>query len=106
YVFILILGGLQGFMGWIMVKSGLEERIFVDPVKLMIHLVLAGGLLMLVYRLALENLQPMTIRLYNKTIRKLLTLVLVFTTIQIAFGGLVAGSRAALAYPTWPKMGD
>lgn len=106
YIFILILGGMQGFMGWIMVKSGLEERIFVDPLKLMLHLLLAAALVILVYRLALENLRPKVIRLFDKRHRNLLILVLVLAIIQVGFGGLVAGSRAALAYPTWPKMGD
>ncbi|MCB0501602.1 MAG: COX15/CtaA family protein, partial [Bacteroidetes bacterium] len=32
YLLILVLGGMQGAMGWIMVASGLEDRVFVDPV--------------------------------------------------------------------------
>ncbi|MCP4120497.1 MAG: heme A synthase [Bacteroidetes bacterium] len=105
YIIVLVLGGMQGVMGWVMVKSGLEERIFVDPVKLMLHLILAAALILLVYRLALENLIPMAIRPYNFSVRKLLGVIIILTLIQISFGGLVAGSRAALAYPTWPKMG-
>jgi cytochrome c oxidase assembly protein subunit 15 len=105
YIVVLLLGGMQGFVGWIMVKSGLEDRIFVDPVKLMLHLVLATTLLVLVYRLALENLSPPAVRLYDRRVRQLLGILVVLLMVQIAFGGLVAGSRAALAYPTWPKMG-
>ena len=105
YLFILLLGGLQGFIGWIMVKSGLEDRVFVDPLKLMLHLLAAAALLILVYRLALENLRPPTIRFYSKRIRILFTVLIVLTIIQLGFGGLVAGARAALSYPTWPKMG-
>ena len=97
---------VQAAMGWIMVASGLEDRVYVDPVKLMLHLFFATALLFLVYRLALENLSPQKVRLYNKSIRKQLSFLLILTTIQICLGGIVAGSRAALAYPTWPKMGD
>ena len=35
------LGGLQGFVGWWMVKSGLEARVSVAPERLAIHLGLA-----------------------------------------------------------------
>lgn len=106
YIMVFLLGGLQGAVGWIMVKSGLEDRIFVDPVKLMLHLVLAAVLLLAVYRLALENLSPPAVRLYDRRIRRLLGILVVLTLVQISFGGLVAGSRAALAYATWPKMGE
>ncbi|MEZ5004489.1 MAG: COX15/CtaA family protein [Chitinophagales bacterium] len=106
YLLILVLGGMQGAMGWIMVASGLEDRVFVDPVKLMLHLFLAVILLMLVYRLALENLQPPVVRLYNRSDRRLISALIIFIFIQIGFGALVAGSRAALAFPTWPRMGE
>ncbi len=105
YLLILVLGGMQGAMGWIMVASGLEERVFVDPVKLLLHLMLAVVLLLLVYRLALENLRPPKVRLYDKGLRKLISVLIIFIAIQICMGALVAGSRAALAYATWPKMG-
>jgi cytochrome c oxidase assembly protein subunit 15 len=56
--------------------------------------------------LALENLGPPNVRLYDKWIRKRLTFLVLLTILQICLGGLVAGSKAALAYPTWPKMGN
>ena len=105
YVIVFLMGALQGTVGWIMVKSGLQERIFVDPVKLMMHLGLAALLMVVVYRLALEQLNPPVVKLYNRNVRRILTALFILTMIQICFGGLVAGSRAALAYPTWPKMG-
>ncbi|MEZ5023022.1 MAG: COX15/CtaA family protein [Chitinophagales bacterium] len=106
YLLILVLGGMQGAMGWIMVASGLEDRVFVDPVKLMLHLFLAVILLMLVFRLALENLMPPTVKLFNKSDRRLLSGLIIFILVQIGMGAIVAGSRAALAYPTWPRMGE
>jgi cytochrome c oxidase assembly protein subunit 15 len=106
YVIIMLLAAIQAAMGWIMVASGLEDRVYVDPVKLMLHLFFATLLLIFVYRLALENLGPPNVRLYDKWIRKLLTFLVLLTILQICLGGLVAGSKAALAYPTWPKMGN
>ncbi len=105
YIVVLVLIILQGVMGWIMVQSGLQERIFVAPLKLMIHLFLAALLFVLVYRLALENLHPPRVRLYDRGIRKLLFILVILTMVQLCFGAFVAGSQAALAFPTWPKMG-
>src|SRR5271168_354077 len=39
---VLALGGLQGFVGWWMVKSGLVDRIEVEQERLAIHLLLAS----------------------------------------------------------------
>src|SRR5688572_25205728 len=36
-----VLGGLQGFLGWFMVKSGLTERTSVSHIRLAIHLIAA-----------------------------------------------------------------
>src|SRR6476646_3088021 len=38
---ILALGGLQGFIGWFMVQSGLEARVDVSPYRLALHLSVA-----------------------------------------------------------------
>jgi cytochrome c oxidase assembly protein subunit 15 len=106
YIIIMILAAIQAAMGWIMVASGLEDRVYVDPVKLMLHLFFATVLLIFVYRLALENLHPPKVRLFKNGVRNLLTFLVLLIILQICVGGLVAGSKAALAYPTWPKMGN
>jgi cytochrome c oxidase assembly protein subunit 15 len=42
-----LLGGLQGAIGWIMVKSGLnEENLYVNHIRLAIHFIAALGLLL------------------------------------------------------------
>jgi heme a synthase len=40
-LFLFALGGLQGFLGWFMVKSGLTERTSVSHYRLAIHLIAA-----------------------------------------------------------------
>jgi len=40
-IFLLVLGGLQGFIGWWMVKSGLVDRVDVSQYRLAVHLTLA-----------------------------------------------------------------
>jgi heme a synthase len=96
----------QGAVGWIMVASGLKAGMTaVAPVKLTLHLTLASLFLASVVAMATHLSPP---RAGNAvTARKLLggsiaLLVLVF--VQIALGGLVAGSKAGLAYNTWPLM--
>ncbi len=102
------LGGLQGFIGWYMVQSGLVDRTDVSQYRLALHLSIAAlifaGLLWLVFdvspaqknRVRLHTLRPGT-----ATTAKVL-LVLLFG--QIALGALVAGMKAGLAHNTWPLM--
>ncbi len=100
-----VLGGLQGAVGWIMVRSGLApDMVAVAPVKLMAHLVLACGLLVAVLAVAIGlggGRQPAPAGL------RLAAAVLVgLVLLQIALGALVAGHHAGLIYNTWPRMGD
>jgi cytochrome c oxidase assembly protein subunit 15 len=105
YGMLLILGGLAGLMGWIMVASGLEEdMVLVNPVKLMGHLLIACSIFMYLARLIAEHYYPKERKRFDASARKLITLLMVFIVVQIAFGGLVAGSKAALNCTTWPLM--
>lgn len=106
YLIILFLGGAQGLMGWVMVKSGLGDMPWVNPLKLMLHLILASILLVLTYRVGLERLYPQKIKLFSKGLLRMLNFLLILIFIQLCLGALVAGWKAAIPYPTWPKMGD
>src|SRR5262249_20083843 len=53
-VMILGLGGLQGFVGWFMVQSGLTERIDVSPYRLALHLGIAAAIFAVVLWTALD----------------------------------------------------
>jgi cytochrome c oxidase assembly protein subunit 15 len=57
-IVLFLLGGLQGFVGWWMVKSGLETRVSVSQYRLAIHLGFAIILLGAILWVALEFLQP------------------------------------------------
>ncbi len=52
-----VLGGLQGFIGWWMVQSGLETRVSVSQYRLAIHLGFAIILLGAILWVALEYLR-------------------------------------------------
>jgi cytochrome c oxidase assembly protein subunit 15 len=99
-----VLGGLQGAVGWIMVASGLEPGMSaVAPVRLALHLVLASLILAALAWLA-AGLGDEPIRDRSTPLRRGGYLLLTLILVQIALGGLVAGSRAGLTYNTWPLM--
>lgn len=102
---IVVLGALEGLMGWIMVASGLEQnKVLVNPVKLMGHLLIAAFILAYTLRLALEYLYPKQHHRFDTSARKLTVVLLVLVFIQIGFGALMAGSKAALNCTTFPLM--
>lgn len=101
----LLLGGLQGAVGWWMVASGLVDDPHVSHYRLAMHL----GLAVLVYGLVLalaERLQPVS-RLATPAWLKRLSIALVSAIfLLILSGALVAGLDAGLVYNTFPHMGD
>jgi cytochrome c oxidase assembly protein subunit 15 len=100
---LIILGGLQGALGWFMVKSGLVDRTDVSQYRLAAHLTLATLILGAIVWTALgigdgRRRMPQTRR--DWAALGLVVLVLV----QVALGGFVAGLDAGMGYNTWPLM--
>lgn len=104
-VIIFFLGALQGLLGWIMVQSGLIDKPWVSPIDLSAHLVLALILYSYLLHVALE-LWPSTSTDHGiRNLKKFSTILLGLIFLQIFYGGLMAGNKAALFYPTFPKIG-
>ncbi len=101
----LALGGLQGFVGWWMVASGLVERVDVSQYRLAVHLTLALIIFAYLFRIA-RRLTPLSEPTETETARLsgLSKLVFAFVFLQIFLGGLVAGLNAGLTFNTWPLM--
>ena len=98
-----LLLGLQGTIGWIMVASGLEPgMVAVAPVKLTLHLTFAALFFVSVIAFATWLTPPRHREASGGRIAAVALLLLLF--VQIALGGLVAGSKAGLTYNTWPLM--
>lgn len=98
-----LLLGLQGTIGWIMVASGLQPgMVAVAPVKLTLHLTFAGLFFGSVVAFA-TWLTPLR-RPETVGSRAMAWLLLALTFVQIALGGLVAGSKAGFTFNTWPLM--
>ncbi|HXP75161.1 MAG TPA: COX15/CtaA family protein [Stellaceae bacterium] len=60
---LLVLGGLQGALGWYMVESGLADRIEVSQYRLVAHLAAAVALYLAILWVALDLSRPLTLPL-------------------------------------------
>ncbi len=102
-LFLFLLGGIQGFLGWFMVSSGLAERTSVSHIRLAIHLVAAFITFGFTFWYALELRNPVS---KEDTGASSGTVKLIFSIliIQIVYGAFVAGMHAGKMYNTFPLM--
>lgn len=106
---LLLLGGLQGAVGWFMVASGFEaDRTAVSPYRLVIHLSLALVLYAAVLWTALDLARPAPAPLPPEARAPVLRRHVMATTVLLGLtmlaGGFVAGMRAGFDYNTFPLM--
>ena len=105
---IFVLGGLQGGVGWFMVRSGLVDRPSVSQYRLAMHLALAfviyGAIVWSVLSLrhapaygAGEHWVP--------RLRRAAGWLLALVSLTVLSGAFVAGLDAGLIYNTFPLMG-
>lgn len=100
--------GVQGFLGWFMVRSGLIDEPAVSHYRLTIHLLMAMVLLSIATWAAM-NRDPrvgLAVRRPGATgVSRLAFGALGVATLQVVYGGLVAGLKAGHVSYTWPLMG-
>jgi len=104
---IFVLGGLQGAMGWYMVKSGLVDDPRVSAFRLTAHLGLAFLILAAMQWVAMSLLFPVTAARDDAPARSARRWAFTLAALVFAMvltGGLVAGIRAGFAYNTFPLM--
>jgi heme a synthase len=105
---LLVLGGLQGAVGWFMVASGFEaDRTAVSPWRLVAHLGLALALYAALFWTALgllstprEAAAPAAWRSVRRQVQAAAWLL----AAAMLAGGFTAGIRAGLDYNTFPLM--
>ncbi|MBN9488908.1 MAG: COX15/CtaA family protein [Alphaproteobacteria bacterium] len=102
-VALLVLGGLQGVLGWAMVASGLVDRPSVSHYRLAAHLLAAVALYAYTVWLILE-LGPQSSRRDDRKTRREATGLMAFVFVVMTFGALMAGLRAGLSHNTFPTM--
>jgi cytochrome c oxidase assembly protein subunit 15 len=111
-VVLFFLGIMQGAIGWIMVASGLEgDAVYVKPTRLALHFIFALGLLSYTFWFALQLSVPQTAlqipagmhQAVNKA-KNFNLAILALLVLQLMYGALMAGHKAAMVAPTWPTI--
>src|SRR3954451_8429913 len=102
---LLVLGGLQGALGWYMVMSGLSNRTDVSHFRLSAHLLLALAIMSALIWVALD------LRRLARTgedrpsrLTSLATVTLAILFVQLMLGAWVAGLNAGQVASDWPTM--
>jgi cytochrome c oxidase assembly protein subunit 15 len=99
---IFALGALQGVVGWWMVASGLEARVYVAPERLAVHLGLAFALLCLLVWTALDAWFGWARQTLASPWGERANVLVGLIFFQVLLGALVAGNQAGLVYNDWP----
>lgn len=99
------LGGLQGFIGWFMVQSGLVDRPSVSHFRLAIHLGMALLLFAVMLWMGLRMRDGETPRQKASSGLWAGWGVLSLVSVTIIWGAFVAGLHAGLIYNEFPLMG-
>ncbi len=118
--FIFALGGMQGLIGWLMVKSGLQDDPHVSPIRLALHLSAAFALFALILWAVLDikdelsprrmtgSASPRTttdpVMRRGDSLRKYYPAWFALLCLQIIMGAFMAGIHGGLIYNTWPLM--
>ena len=105
FLILLVLGALQGLIGWLMVATGLNSTdIHVHYMALAIHFIAAMGLACYTLWFALTLLIPSEQRSANVGAFRFTLLLLLLTVAQLVYGAFMSGLKAAAAAPTWPLI--
>ena len=102
-IVLLALGGLQGFIGWWMVASGLSERVSVSQYRLAIHMTFACIIVTSVVYIA-RGLATYSEVPASCSVQRFSGIMVLLVLFQIYLGALVAGLHAGFSYNTWPLM--
>ena len=105
YGLMFVLGGLQGVLGWYMVKSGLVDRPDVSQYRLTAHLVAAFSLYSFMLWGALSIIWPAGGRVVHPRFR-ITAWLTALIGLTIVSGGFVAGLKAGKVFNNFPKMGE
>lgn len=104
-VILFLLGALQGAIGWIMVKSGLNDSdVYVSHIRLAVHFMAAMVLISYALIFGLKLLIEPGQRIAQPELLRGAIVITVLICIQLVFGAFMAGLKAAATAPTWPDI--
>ena len=104
--FAFVLGGLQGLLGWYMVKSGLVDNPHVSQYRLTAHLSLAVFLYgyVLWHAFSFFNFSSGDNRSQLNSVRNGTIACIVLVALMLVSGGFMAGTHAGFVVNTFPDM--
>lgn len=94
---------LQGLIGWLMVKTGLNLRPHVSPYMLALHFFSALFVLIVALYHLCKMQKPLDTPL-TRTISKIFIIFGVLLGIQLFYGCITSGLKAGIGYNTYPLM--
>ena len=97
------LGGLQGAVGWWMVKSGIQYDVKVSHLRLATHLMVALVTLSALVWTALD-MRALARGEGAARLTRFSAVVLIMLAVQLVYGALMAGLRAGHVAADWPLM--
>ena len=103
---LVLLVGMQGLMGWYMVKSGLVRNPEVSHFRLAAHLGLAFAVFGLAWWMILGLTDQETPGDDSWRYRPAILCLLSLFCFQVVYGAFVSGMKAGYGFNTFPKMGD
>ena len=107
FIILFILGGLQGYVGWKMVSSGLNDtELYVKHTWLAAHFLSAITLMCYTLWFALALLIPQEKRVSAPGMVRQLLAIIALMYVQLAYGAFMAGTHASRSIHTWPKIAD
>lgn len=106
YLLMFVLGGMQGLLGWYMVKSGLIDVPHVSQYRLTAHLFAAFLIYAYMMWVALSLLYPAQENRSRHPWHGRTLALFVLLSVTILSGGFVAGLKAGKILNTFPLMGD
>ena len=105
FIILFLLGALQGLIGWVMVASGLNDsHLYVDHIKLALHFISAMILACYTLWFALQLIIPAEKRAADRRLHFYTAITIFLLFIQLTYGAFMAGLKAAMSAPTWPKI--
>ena len=100
-----LLGALQGTIGWIMVKSGLNETdLYVSHIRLAVHFI--SAMVLISYALVFYLKISLSANSYinQPNISRGLVFIVIVVSIQLVYGAFMAGLKAAPIATTFPDI--
>jgi len=107
YLFLLILGITQGFMGWYMVKSGLVDVPYISHYRLAAHLILAFIIIAFTYWMDLNSsVTTKVVKKKKKSYNIFMNIIISVFLLQVMYGAFASAFKLGESWNTFPLINN